>query len=158
MTRTRRRGFVFLAVARLIFSVPRTSVKGTHYPDRTLMRRLFAALAILVSFGCGSDILGPVQTVDGRWSGIQNGYSMGLSLTQSGNSVSGEADLLGVGGGASGTVSGTFVYPTVDFIISIPGFPDVTYKGTMSTSQAKIFAKLDGSGFNQVELDIKLQK
>jgi hypothetical protein len=63
-----------------------------------------------------------------------------------------------VGGSAAGAVSGTFVYPTVDLIISISGFPDVTYKGTMSTSQAKIFGKLDGSGFNQVELDVKLQK
>jgi hypothetical protein len=122
------------------------------------MRRLFAAIAILVSFGCGSDILGPVQTVDGNWSGIQNGYSMSLSLAQSGTSVSGEADFIGVGGSASGTVSGTFVYPNVDFIISIAGVPDVSYKGTMSTSQAKIFGKLDGSGFNQLELDVKLVK
>jgi hypothetical protein len=122
------------------------------------MRRLFAAIAILVSFGCGSDILGPVQTVDGNWSGIQNGYSMSLSLAQSGTSVSGEADFIGVGGSASGTVSGTFVYPNVDFTISIAGVPDVSYKGTMSTSQAKIFGKLDGSGFNQLELDVKLVK
>ncbi len=122
------------------------------------MRRLLAAVAILATFGCGSDILGPVQTVDGRWSGIQNGYSMSMALTQSGTSVSGEADFIGVGGTASGTVSGTFVYPTVDFIITIPNLADVTYKGTMSASQAKIFGKLDGSGFTQLELDIKLAK
>jgi hypothetical protein len=122
------------------------------------MRRLVAFVATLAVFGCGSDILAPVQTVDGHWTGIQNGYSMGMTLTQSGTTVSGEADLLGVGGGASGVVSGTFVYPTVDFVISIPGFPDFTYKGTMSNSQAKIFGKLDGSGFTQLELDVKLVK
>ena len=122
------------------------------------MRRLFAAVAILATFGCGSDILGPVQTVDGRWSGIQNGYSMSMSLTQSGTSVSGEADFIGVGGSASGAVSGTFVYPNVNFTITIPNLADVSYKGTMSTSQAKIFGKLDGSGFAQLELDIKLVK
>lgn len=122
------------------------------------MRRLFAAVAILASFGCGSDILGPVQTVDGNWTGIQNGYSMALSLTQSGTAVTGQADLIGIGGSASGTISGTFVYPTVDFTISIPGLADVTYKGALSTSQAKIFAKLDGSGFSQLELDVRLVK
>jgi hypothetical protein len=122
------------------------------------MRRFFALVAIVASLGCGSDILGPVQTVDGHWTGLQNGYSMGLSLQQSGTTVTGSADFIGVGGSASGTVEGTFVYPTLDITIVLPGLQDVSYKGAMSSSQAKIFGQLNGSGFNNLELDVKLSK
>jgi hypothetical protein len=118
------------------------------------MRRFLALIAITVSLGCGSDLLGPVQTVDGNWNGIQNGYSMSLSLAQTGTTVSGTADFLGVGGAASGVVSGTFVYPALNLTISIPNVDDVNYKGTMSTTQAKIFGNLNGSGFNNLELDV----
>jgi hypothetical protein len=119
------------------------------------MRRLLALVAIVASFGCGSDILGPVQTVDGNWTGLQNGYSMSLSLSQTGTSVTGTADFLGVGGAASGTVSGTFVYPALNITITFPSVSDVNYKGTMSESQAKIFGQLNGSGFTNLELDVK---
>lgn len=122
------------------------------------MRRLFAVFVLAASLGCGSDILGPVQTVDGHWSGLQNGYSMGLSLTQSGTTVTGQADFAGVGGAASGTVQGTFVYPTLDITIVLPGLQDVSYKGTLSSSQAKILGQLNGSGFTNLELDVALQK
>jgi hypothetical protein len=119
------------------------------------MRRLLALVAIAASFGCGSDILGPVQTVDGTWSGLQNGYSMSLSLTQTGTAVTGIVDIVGVGGAASGTVSGTFVTPDVNFTFSFQGVPDVTYRGTLSNSQAKIFAQLNGAGFDNLELDVR---
>ena len=119
------------------------------------MRRLLALVAIAASFGCGSDILGPVQTVDGSWTGLQNGYSMSLSLTQTGTTVTGLVDIIGVGGSAAGTVSGTFVYPDVNFTLSFQGLSDVTYKGTMSNSQAKIFAQLNGAGFDNFELDVR---
>ena len=122
------------------------------------MRRFLALVAIAASLSCGSDILGPVQTVDGHWSGIQNGYSMGLDLSQSGATVSGTADFIGVGGQASGAVEGSFVYPTLNITITLPGLVDVTYKGTMSQSQAKIFGQLNGSGFVNLELDVKLNK
>jgi hypothetical protein len=118
------------------------------------MRRLLALVAIAASLGCGSDLLGPVQSVDGNWNGIQNGYSMSLALTQTGTTVSGTADFLGVGGQASGSVSGTFVYPTLDLTITIPQVADVSYKGTMSGTQAKIFGQLNGSGFVNLELDV----
>ena len=118
------------------------------------MRRILALVVIAATFGCGSDILGPVQTVDGSWTGLQNGYSMALSMTQTGTAVTGTADFIGVGGAASGTISGTFVYPTLDITITIPSVTDVSYKGTMSTTQAKIFGHLNGSGFNNLELDV----
>jgi hypothetical protein len=121
------------------------------------MRRLLAFVAIAATLSCGSDILGPVQTVDGNWTGLQNGYSMSLSLTQSGTAVTGIADFAGVGGSAEGTVSGSFVYPTLDITITIPQLADVSYKGTMSTTQAKIFGQLNGSGFTNLELDVHKQ-
>jgi hypothetical protein len=40
----------------------------------------------------------------------------------------------------------------------LPGLQDVSYKGAMSSSQAKIFGQLNGSGFNNLELDVKLSK
>jgi len=121
------------------------------------MRRFLTLAALAVSLGCGSDVLGPVQTVDGNWTGTQNGYSMGMSLTQFGTNVSGTADFAGVGGGATGSVAGTFVYPNLTITISIPNLVDVTYTGTMSTSQAKIFGTLNGSGFTNLELDVHKQ-
>jgi hypothetical protein len=68
--------------------------------------------------------------------------------------VSGTADFIGVGGAASGVVSGSFVYPSLDLTITIPNVADVSYKGTMSTTEAKIFGALNGSGFNNLELDV----
>jgi hypothetical protein len=119
------------------------------------MRRLLALIAIATSLSCGSDTLGPVQTVDGQWNGIQNGYSLSLSLGQNGDVVTGFAEIVGIGGGGSGTAAGTFAYPTLDITISVPGALDVHYKGTMSNSEAKIFGHLDGSGFNNLEVDVK---
>jgi hypothetical protein len=136
----------------LPFSPTLDDLTGTTHLSR--MRRLLVLAAIAASLSCGSDILGPVQTADGSWSGVQNGYSLGLSMTQTGTSVTGIADIVGVGGGGSGTLTGTFVYPTLDITISVPGAVDVSYKGTMSSSQAKIFGHLNGSGFTNLELDV----
>jgi len=122
------------------------------------MRRFFALVAIVASLGCGSDILGPVQTTDGHWTGTQNGYSLSMILAQNGNIVTGSASFGGLLGVASGTVEGTFTYPSINLTISISGVQDVVYKGTMSQSQAKIVGQLNGSGFNNLELDVALQK
>jgi hypothetical protein len=119
------------------------------------MRRLVALAAIVLSLGCGSDLLGPVQTVDGSWTGLQNGYSVSFVFTQKDSTVTGSADILGLAGGATGTVSGTFVYPNLDVTISFPQFSNVTYKGTMSGSDAKIFGHLDGSGFVNTSMDVR---
>ena len=119
------------------------------------MRRLLAVVAIAAALGCGSDILGPVQTVDGQWLGVQNGYSVSFNLAQNDTIVTGVAEIVGIGGSGSGTASGTFVYPTLTITITIPGALDVNYKGAMSTTQAKIFGKLNGSGFNNLEVYVK---
>ena len=46
------------------------------------MRRFFALATLAFALGCGDKTLGPVMTVDGSWAGVQNGYSLSLSLTQ----------------------------------------------------------------------------
>src|SRR4051812_15650912 len=108
------------------------------------MRRLLSAVAVLLCLGCGSDLLAPVMTVDGQWTGIQNGYSMSLSMTQAGNDVTGIADLGGIGGALEGSLVGTFTYPDLKVTITIPGFQEsVVYTGTMSQAAAKITGKLN---------------
>lgn len=120
-----------------------------------LMRRRFLALALFASvLGC-SDTLGPVQTIDGRWDGIQNGYSMSLVVAQAGEVVTGYADIANIGGFVEGDVSGTFKYPNIELTIQVPNFDPITYKGTMSTTQAVINARLNGAGFVNVEVTLE---
>ncbi|HVX37937.1 MAG TPA: hypothetical protein VHB25_00090 [Gemmatimonadaceae bacterium] len=119
------------------------------------MRRLLLLASVAVALGCGGDsILGPVQTVDGKWKGTQNGYNLSMTLTQSDTLVSGTAGMLGVAGVVEGTVTGTFKYPNVNLTILIDQFQPVSYTGTMSQTQAKIVGYLDGSGFDHVEVDV----
>ena len=120
------------------------------------MRRLLLVAALVFVGSCGSDLLGPVQTLDGQWTGIQGGYSMSLSMVQTGTAISGEVDLGGVAGFATGTIAGTFVAPNVDLTFTIDGADEpVKYTGTLSTENAKIFGKLNGSGFVNQELDVR---
>jgi hypothetical protein len=122
------------------------------------MRRLFAVTLIVALVGCGSDLLGPVQTMDGNWTGTQNGIAMGMALTQSGDSVSGTVTLAGIGGGeVQGTVGGTFDPPQVALVILVPGYDPLAYTGTMSTTQAKVFGAISGSGYSNLEVDIHKQ-
>ena len=115
---------------------------------------LVAAFAFVT--GClGGDTLGPVRTVDGQWDGIQNGYALTLVLAQDGTVVDGFADLSGVGGFLRGDVSGTFQYPNVDLTIEIPTFVPIKYIGTMSTEKAEITGRLNGGGFNSLQLDVR---
>jgi hypothetical protein len=120
------------------------------------MRRLITLTTLLFALGCGEDTLGPVQTVDGSWSGVQNGYSLSLSLTQgTAGEVNGTAFVASTAVATEATVTGTFVYPTLHITISAPSFAPVDYVGEMSQTEAKIFGKLNGSGFTNVQMDVK---
>jgi len=120
------------------------------------MRRLIALTTLLFALGCGDDTLGPVQTVDGSWAGVQNGYSLSLSLTQANTGeVTGTAFVASAAVATEATVSGTFVYPTLHITISASSFVPVEYVGEMSQTEAKIFGKLNGSGFSNVQVDVK---
>jgi hypothetical protein len=119
------------------------------------MRRLLLFVAAAVVGACGDSPLAPVQTVDGSWSGLQNGYSLSLVMVQSDSVVSGSALVANVAGANQGTLAGTFVYPTLHLTLSFPGFDDVKYDGTMSQAEAKIFGHMNGSGLTNVEMDVK---
>jgi hypothetical protein len=120
------------------------------------MRRFFALATIVFALGCGDNTLGPVMTVDGSWAGVQNGYSLSFSFTQSTTGeVTGTAFVASTAIATDATVTGTFVYPTLHVTISAANFVPVDYVGTMSATEAKIFGKLNGSGFSNVEVDVK---
>lgn len=123
------------------------------------MRRLFIFAALATVLGCGSDsIIGPVQTVSGEWTGTGSGYNMSLSMTQTDTLVTGSAAIVGVGGALQGSISGVFKYPNLSVTILVDQFEPVTYTGTMSQVQAKIIGRLDGSGFNNTEIDVARHK
>src|SRR3569833_3097579 len=111
------------------------------------MRRFFAFATLIFALGCGDKTLGPVLTVDGSWAGVQNGYSLSLSLAQTAaGEVSGTAFIASTAVATNATVAGTFVYPNLEVVITATGFDPVKYIGTMSATEAKIFGKLNGSG------------
>ena len=119
------------------------------------MRRVLALALIALSLGCGSDLLDPVMTVDGQWTGVQNGYSLSFSLTQdSKGEVTGTALIASTALAAQGTVEGTFVYPNLQLTITPQGFESVNYTGTMSSTAAKINGRLNGSGLTNLEIDV----
>ena len=120
------------------------------------MRRFLTLTMVLFALGCGDNTLGPVMVVDGSWAGVQNGYSLSLALTQSTTGdVTGTAFIASTAIATNATVTGTFVYPTLHVVISADNFIPVDYVGTMSATEAKIFGKLNGSGFSNVEVDVK---
>jgi hypothetical protein len=120
------------------------------------MRRFFTLAAVVLALGCGDSTLGPVQTADGQWSGVQNGYSLSLSLAQSANGdITGTAFIASTAVATDATVTGNFVYPNLHITITANNFLPVDYAGTMSATEAKIFGKLNGSGITNLEVDLK---
>ena len=127
------------------------------------MRRLFAIAFVAISaisvLGCGDDSLAPVMTVDGEWSGVQNGYSVSLNLIQAADgSVSGNALVAGVSGATQAPVSGTFTFPALALTITPASFEPFTYTGTMSQTSARIDGKLNGSGFSNLVVNISKRR
>jgi len=124
-----------------------------------MRRRIAIALIALSVLGCGSDSLAPVTTVDGEWYGVQNGYSLSLSLTQTpAGAVTGTALVAGTSGVADATVSGTFNFPSLFLTITPPNFEPFIYTGTMSQTSAKIDGKLNGSGFSNLVINISKRR
>jgi hypothetical protein len=120
------------------------------------MRRFLAALVLVAAASCTDSTLGPVQTVDGVWSGVDNGYSLSINMAQDASgAVSGVVSLANLTGVFEGTLSGTFVRPNLSIKFNFPGVEEIDYVGTMSTTEAKIFGKMNGAGINNVELDVR---
>ena len=126
------------------------------FPALTTMRRFLAALALVAATSCTDSTLGPVQTVDGVWSGVDNGYSLSLNMQQDASgTVTGEISLANLTGFFEGTISGTFVHPNLHVKFNFPGIQEISYDGTMSTTEAKIFGRMNGAGINNVDVDVR---
>ena len=126
---------------------------------RRLLAIAFVAMGAISVLGCGADSLAPVTTVDGEWFGVQNGYSLSLTLTQTpAGEVSGNALVAGTSGVTEATVSGTFAFPSLVITITPPSFEPVIYTGTMSQGSAKIDGKLNGSGFSNLVINISKRR
>jgi len=149
VARMRRRVVRFYTVRR-----PRTCPWPFRFLFPTPMRRLLAVLALVAATSCTDSTLDPVQTVDGVWSGVDNGYSLSLNMQQgAGGVVTGEVSLANLTGFFEGTITGTFVHPNLALKFNFPGVNEIDYTGTMSTTEAKIFGKMNGAGINNAEVD-----
>ena len=73
---------------------------GGRHVSRAMRKLLFARLAVAA---CGDSPLAPVQTVDGSWSGLANGYSLSLVMTQSDSIVIGSRPIANTAGANQGT-------------------------------------------------------
>ena len=72
-----------------------------------------------------------------------------------GGVVTGEVSLANLTGFFEGTITGTFVAPDLHLKFDFTGVNEIHYDGTMSTTEAKIFARINGAGINNVELDVR---
>lgn len=122
------------------------------------MRRFLILAAAVLLAGCGDHILGPVQTVQGTWSGEHSGFDISLTMSQSDTVVFGNGTVSGVGGVADVVISGTFKYPNLDVFLSpTVGGDAAEYTATMSQSQAKLTGFLNGAGFTNLSFDMALK-
>ncbi len=121
------------------------------------MRRWIAAALLAVCASCGSDLLGPTMSCAGNWIGTENGYNLGLQMVQTDTTVTGIVRITGNFGFAEGTIAGVCPYPAVNLTINVQGFDPITYVGTLSPTSATIAGKLNGSGFQNLEIDVQKQ-
>ena len=136
--------------------VARRRSRTPPFFELTTMRRFLAALVLIAAASCTDSSLGPVQTVDGVWSGVDNGYSLSMNMQQDASgAVVGEVSLANLTGFFEGTISGTFVHPNLHVKFNFPGIQEIDYVGTMSTTEAKIFGKMNGAGINNTEVDVR---
>ncbi len=119
------------------------------------MRRLIPLVLAALLISCGGDsILSPVQTVDGNWAERR---TVTLCRSTSRRLVPTCPDRCRspvCSGSLSGTVVGSFVYPTLHLDISVQDFVGSAYDATMSATQAIMTGKLNGSGLINVEVDV----
>lgn len=119
--------------------------------------RALAALALASSVaaaGCG-DSTGPKISTNGRWSGVIEGATVTLTLTQSARSVSGNGSLATADESIALTVDGTFTSPDVVMTFTSPDFEPVNYTATVTARQMQ--GTLIGSGFTGESLTLNKQ-
>jgi len=120
-----------------------------------VLTALLSALAV----GCkDSTSSGPM--VDGRWYGYAStsglAFSLSLTLTQSGESVTGTGSLASGVYGGTVTVTGTHRYPSLSITLSAPRYYPAYYRGTLENAN-RIVGSLTGSGFQAVGMILNKQ-
>ena len=108
---------------------------------------LVLLLAVVPLAACGHDkSTGPAPTLAGRWVGTFSYGTMSMTLTQSGQVVSGSATMTGGGSSMNFGVSGYLHNPNLTLALTESGYYDVTLTGTLSGD--KITGQLNDSGFS----------
>jgi hypothetical protein len=120
----------------------------------TRLRWLLGGALALALVACDST-LGPVLTLDGYWSGTTPGYQVSVTLTQKDTVVTGTGIVLGAGGSAQFNVAGKMVSRQVTLTLTNPVYTPTEFTGTLSTTEAVIEGRLNGSGFENVSITMK---
>ena len=123
------------------------------------MRRIVILLATLGLIACGGDAsTAPNASLNptGTWRGTSNGYTLSLTLVQTGSTVTGSGQLTGSIGSLAITTSGTFVAPNVSLTLNTQGYLPMNYAGPMANGST-INGTLNGSGFTNVTIPLSKQ-
>lgn len=113
---------------------------------RNLRRACAAGLLLLAA--CGDDAAGPTTPVDvtGTWNaaGDASGYAFTLilTLTQTGTSVTGTGQILNI---VSGTITGTVTGNKLNFQLTLPALCAGTFTGTATQSGRRLDGSFSGS-------------
>jgi|ERR1051325_10099924 hypothetical protein len=118
-------------------------------------KRWFLGGALALGLVACDDTLGPVFTLDGYWSGTTPGYQVSVTLTQKDTVVTGTGIVLGGAGSAQFNVNGKMVSRQITLTLTNPAFTPTEFTGTLSTTEAVIDGRLNGSGFENVSITMK---
>lgn len=103
----------------------------------------------------------PPPTASGNW--IATITASGLTIAVN-LSLSQDANMAVTGGGtfaaatsSAVSVSGFHNFPTVSLTVTSSGFQDMNYSGTMSADGTRITGTLNGSGFQNAQMNLTKQ-
>ena len=82
---------------------------------------------------------------------------MNLTLTQSGQNVTGSGTIAGVASTVTLSTTGTFTNASFALTMSSPGLSDFDYTGTVSGNGSMMTGELNRSGFNHVTMELARQ-
>jgi hypothetical protein len=120
-----------------------------------MLRKLTLALALLIA-ACGTEEEpeAPAKPVlKGNWGGSVDGVTFTLTLSQSGENVSGNGQIQGDGGGGAISVDGTNVHPNVALTLKSSGYYDINYSSRFQDSKT-VYGTVNGSGFTGESLTL----
>jgi hypothetical protein len=112
------------------------------------MKHLSSATLLLgmLLTACGGSTSPQPLTVDGNWMGTAGGQTLSISLTSSGQSVSGSGTIAPAGSASYPvTISGTFVVPTLAVAMTSAQHPSTSLTATLGGGV--LSGALNGNGF-----------